>query len=66
VFREILREARQFDAKQLLVLAAQDVVDLLVDEESGSLAELEDFIDIPIKLQVEALYTQEQYDIVIM
>jgi len=66
VFREILREARQFDAKQLLVLAAQDVIDLLVDEESGSLAELEDFINIPIKLQVEALYTQEQYDIVIM
>ena len=66
VFREILREARQFDARQLLVLAAQDVIDLLVDEESGSLAELEDFIDIPIKLQVEALYTQEQYDVVIM
>ena len=66
IFREILREARQFDAKQLLVLAAQDVVDLLVDEESNSLAELEDFIDVPIRLQVEALYTQEQYDVVIM
>jgi ribonuclease G len=66
IFREILREARQFDARQLLVLAAQDVVDLLVDEESASLAELEDFIGIPIKLQVEALYTQEQYDVVIM
>ncbi|MDH5471516.1 MAG: ribonuclease G [Gammaproteobacteria bacterium] len=66
IFREILREARQFDAKQLLVLAAQDVIDMLVDEESNSLAELEDFIGIPIKLQVEALYTQEQYDVVIM
>ena len=33
IFREILREARQFDAQELLVLAAQDVVDLLVDEE---------------------------------
>ena len=66
IFREILREARQFEAKQLLVLAAQDVVDLLVDEESNSLAELEDFIDVPIRLQVEALYTQEQYDVVIM
>ncbi len=66
IFREILREARQFDAKQLLVLAAQEVIDLLVDEESNSLAELEDFIDVPIRLQVEALYTQEQYDVVIM
>jgi ribonuclease G len=66
IFREILREARQFDAKELLVLAAQDVVDLLLDEESSSLAELEDFIGIPIRFQVEALFTQEQYDVVIV
>jgi ribonuclease G len=66
IFREILREARQFDAKELLVLASQDVVDLLVDEESGNLAKLEDFIGIAIRFQVEALYTQEQYDVVIL
>lgn len=66
IFREILREARQFDAKELLVLAAQDVVDLLVDEESNSLAELEGFIGIPIKFQIEESFTQEQYDVVIL
>ena len=66
IFREILREARQFDAKELLVLAAQDVVDLLVDEESASLAELEGFIETPIRFQAEALYTQEQFDVVIV
>ncbi len=66
IFREILREARQFDARELLVLASQDVVDMLLDEESGSLAELEGFIGIPIKFQVEAMFTQEQYDVVIM
>ncbi len=66
IFREILREARQFDARELLVLAAQDVVDMLVDEESNSLAELEGFIGIPIKFQVEALFMQEQYDVVIL
>jgi len=64
IFREILRESRQFDAQQLLVLASQEVVDLLLDEESTSLAELEAFIGKPIKFQVEALYTQEQYDVV--
>ena len=42
------------------------VIDLLVDEQSTSLAELERFIGRPIKLQVEALYTQEQYDVVLM
>jgi ribonuclease G len=66
IFREILREARQFEARELLVLASQEVVDLLVDEESASLAELEAFINIPIKLQVETLYTQEQFDVVLL
>lgn len=66
IFREILRESRQFDAKELLVLAGPDVVDLLVDEESSSLAELEGFIGIPIRFQVESLFTQEQYDVVII
>ncbi|WP_455234619.1 ribonuclease G [Thiogranum longum] len=66
IFREILREARQFDAEQLLVLASQEVVDLLLDEESTSLAELEAFTGKPIKFQVEALYTQEQFDVVLL
>jgi len=66
IFREILRESRQYDAQQLLVLASQEVVDLLLDEESDSLAELEAFTGKPIKFQVEALYTQEQYDVVPM
>jgi len=64
IFREILRESRQYDAQQLLVLASQEIIDLLLDEESASLAELEAFIGKPIKFQVEALYTQEQYDVV--
>jgi len=66
IFREILREARQFDVQQLLVLAAQEVVDILLDEESTSLAELEAFIGKPIKFQVEALYNQEQFDVVLL
>jgi ribonuclease G len=65
LFREIIREARQFDTGQLLVLASQEVVDRLLDEQSTSLAELETFIGKPIKLQVESLYTQEQYDVVL-
>ena len=44
IFRDILREWRQFDVEQLLVLASQEVVDRLLDEESQNLAELEQFI----------------------
>jgi len=66
IFREILRESRQFDAQTFLVLAAQCVVDLLLDEESASVAELETFIGKPIKFQVEAQYNQELYDVILM
>ncbi len=66
IFREIMREARQFEAQQFLVLASQEVVDMLLDEESTSVAELEEFIGKPVKLQVESLYTQEQFDVVMM
>ncbi len=66
ILREILREARQFDAERMLVLASQEVVDLLLDEESTSVAELEDFIGKQIQFQVEAQYTQEQYDVVLL
>jgi len=66
IFREIIREARQFEAQKFLILAAQPVVDLMLDEESTSIAELEDFIGKPIKLQVEAEYLQENFDVVLM
>lgn len=66
IFREIMRESRQFDADKLLILASQEVVDLLLDEESNSVAELEEFIGKPIQFQAEALYSQENYDVVLM
>ncbi len=66
IFREILREARQFDARQLLVMASQEVVDRLLDEESTYVAQLEEFVGVSISLQPEDLYTQEQFDVVLI
>ena len=66
ILRELLRESRQFDAREFRILASQQVIDLFLDEESLSLAQLGDFIAKPISLQVEAAYTQEQYDVVLM
>ncbi|EAR21882.1 ribonuclease G [Nitrococcus mobilis] len=66
IAREILREARQFDVQKLLVLTSQEVVDLILDQESDTLAELESFIGKPIEFQAEPLYTQEQFDVVLM
>jgi ribonuclease G len=66
VQREIVREARQFDAKGYRILAAQPVIDMFLDEESQSLAMLVDFIGKPISLSVESTYTQEQFDVVLL
>jgi len=66
ILRELLRESRQFNARELRVLAAPKVIDMLSEEESQSLANLSDFIGKPISLQVEVGYTQEAFDIILM
>src|SRR5262249_38269722 len=55
IFREILRQHRQFDFQELLVLARPSVIERLLDEESASIAELEEVTGKPIRLQSEAL-----------
>ncbi|MGH8132029.1 MAG: Rne/Rng family ribonuclease, partial [Steroidobacteraceae bacterium] len=66
IFREIVRQSRQFASRELLILAHQDVVDRLLDDESATLAELEAQVGRPIRLQVEALYGVDQYDVVLV
>jgi ribonuclease G len=66
ILREILREARQFNAREFRILASQSVIDLFLEEESQSLAMLGDFIGKPVSMQVETSYTQEQFDIILM
>jgi ribonuclease G len=65
IFREIVRQSRQFQSKELLILAHQNVIDRLLDDESAVLAELEHQIGRPIRLQVETLYGFDQYDVVL-
>ena len=66
ILRELLREARQFTAREMRVLAAPAVIDLFLDEESQAVAMLSDFVGKPISLQAEPSYNQEQYDMVLM
>jgi ribonuclease G len=66
ILREILREARQFNAREYRIVASQSVIDLFLEEESQALAELSEFIAKPISMQVETLYSQEQYDVILM
>ncbi len=66
IFREIIRQSRQFEFDEALVLAHQDVIEVLLDEQSGSLAELAEQTGKSIRLQTEALYLQDQFDVVLM
>jgi ribonuclease G len=66
ILREILREARAFNAREFRILAAQSVIDLFLEEEAPSLEMLSSFIGKPVSMQVEASYTQEQFDIVLL
>jgi ribonuclease G len=66
IFREILRQHRQFDFQELLVLARPQVIERLLDEDSAGVAELEEVTGKPIRLQSEALYSPEQFDVVLI
>ena len=66
IFREILRYTRAFSSKSgFTVVAHPLVIDRLLTIEAAAVADLEHFIDRVIKFQVENLYTQEQYDIIL-
>ena len=66
VFREIMRSGRQFEASKVLVVASPAVVDLVADEQSDTIAELEELIGKTIRFQREEQYTQEQFDVVLL
>ncbi len=66
ILREILRVNRAYDADQFIVYASLQVAEALHVEESHSLAELEVFIGKQVKVQAEPLYSQEQFDVVMM
>ena len=66
IFREIMRFARAYQSQHAYTIVAHPmVIDRLLTSEASAVADLEHFIDRVIKFQVENLYTQEQYDIIL-
>lgn len=66
IFREIMRYARTFNTpRQFTVIAHGDVIDLMLSSEATTVADLEYHIGKPIRFEVESLYQQEQYNIVL-
>jgi len=65
ILREVIREHRQFNPREFRIVASPDVIDRFLEEDSVHLAQLIDFIGKPVRLQAEASFNQEQYDIVL-
>ena len=65
IVREILRQARQFEVTEFLVIASPTVIDLLVDEDASGLNKLQEYIGKTVHLKVETEYYQEQFDVVL-
>jgi ribonuclease G len=66
IFREIMRSSRQFEASKLMVVASSNVVERILDEQSTTVAELEELIGKTIRFQREDQYAQDQYDVVLL
>jgi ribonuclease G len=66
IFREIMRSGRQFEAQRLMVLASPAVVAQILDEQSATVAELEELVGKSIRFQTEEQYSQEQFDVVLL
>ena len=66
IFREIVRETQLFEANKYLIIASPVIADRLLDESAQSLQELEAFIGKPINVQVDPLYHQQDYDLILM
>lgn len=66
IFREILRNVNAYDPRHYLVLASQAVIDYMLEEASGAIAELETRTSSEIKLQVESFYSQNHFDVVML
>lgn len=66
IFRAILKESRAYNHDAYLVMASQVVIDRLLDEESASVADLEQFIGKTVRFQVGAQYSQERFDVILL
>lgn len=66
LFREMTRQARCNQTRELLILANPDTIGLLLDELSDVFNQVCDDTGLSVRLQAESLYGPEQFDLVVM
>ena len=63
LFRDLMREARDFSPKTMTVVAGLELIDFIREEESLTFSDLQALLKIPIRLQVDSAYRHGQYDV---
>lgn len=66
ITREVVRVNRAYKADKFVIYASPPVGEALLGEESHLLAELEAFVEKQIRVQIEPLYHQDKFDVVMM
>lgn len=66
ILREIVHVHHAYDSDRFLVYTSAAVGEALKSEESRALAEVEIFVGKQVKVQIEPLYSQEQFDVVMI
>jgi ribonuclease G len=66
IFREILRQHNQLPGGELAILAHDDVIEMLLDEEAGGLSDLEKLTGRTLRLQAHSMSAPDDFDVVAM
>jgi hypothetical protein len=61
-----MRQSRAHHFQAYTVLGSPPVIDMLLDEEAGALADLQDLMQGVVHLQVDTLLGHDSYDVVPM
>jgi len=64
VYREILRQHRQFPSSAFVVIAHDNVIEMLLDEESRILLALEESTGRNVRLQAQSMNAKDEFDVV--
>ena len=64
IFREILRQHTHYPPGDLVILAQDDVIEMLLDKEAGGLSELEKLTGRSFRLQAQAMSAPDDFDVV--
>lgn len=66
LFRELVAEGRAYPCEKLMVVAHPSLIDLMLGEESESVARLESFLHKEIVLKSDAQFTPDHYEIALI